>query len=57
MKIKDIKNTIDPYITIWINENEESELYISSEDIPADYDDKEVIYITLDGNKELTLEV
>ena len=57
MKVKDIKDVISPFTPIWINDNDTSELYLSAEDIPEGIENKEVVYLTTDGNNELTIEL
>ena len=51
-----LRKTISILNPVWINFDGHSEYYDDIEEVPHEYDNKEVVYITTDGNNELTIE-
>lgn len=57
MKFIDIWFTLDRNMPLWVNDGNTCERYGSKDDTPDSYDLREVLYMTLDANKELTIEL
>lgn len=57
MKFIDIWFTLSSNMPFWINDGDDCTRYESKRDTPDEYDLREVWYITLDANKELTIEL
>lgn len=60
MKLIDVINILDIDMPFWVNERDMCYYYENVADFnedPANDPEKRVKYITLDGNKELTIEI
>lgn len=57
MRIKDLAGVIDHTLIVWINNQGTSETYTTDELEQSKIKNKTVRYITLDANKQLTIEI
>lgn len=57
VRFVDIWFTLDCNTPLWINDGDNCTRYESKYDTPDAYDLHEVLYMTLDANKELTIEL
>ena len=57
IRFLDIWFTLDSNMPLWVNDGDTCERYESKYDTPDSYDLREVLYMTLDANKELTIEL
>ena len=57
MKLIDLLAVIDDNLTVWVNHEEDCEVYDGKNSIPCEMNSLLVEYVTLDGEGDLTIEV